>query len=141
MFGRILRFLFAPPVALAATAGLVSCATAPAGANSFFRGDVESQSTLSIDDRDAPPKVRIPPQYPRKCFASAKPKEMVFVEFDVTPEGVVENARVVDSTNPCFNKSAIASVLRWRYKPATDPSGEPRWRRGVQTYITYELAN
>lgn len=90
-------------------------------------------------DRDAQPLVRIPPQYPERCMQRARPSETVFVEFDVTPEGTTTNIRVIDSTNSCLNSAAVKSVERWKYQPKiVENRAEPR--RGVQTAITFELA-
>lgn len=91
-------------------------------------------------DRDAQPLVRIPPQYPERCMARAKAKETVFVEFDVTPDGTTTNIRVVDTTNSCLNSAAMKSVERWKYQPKiVENVAQPR--RGVQTAITFELAD
>ena len=90
-------------------------------------------------DRDAQPLVRIPPQYPERCMSRAKTTETVFVEFDVTPEGTVTNVRVVDTSNSCLNRAAIRSVERWKYQPKIE-NNEALWRRGVQTQITFQLA-
>ena len=90
-------------------------------------------------DRDAQPLVRIPPQYPERCMTRAGAKETVFVEFDVTPDGTTTNIRVVDSTNSCLNSSATKSVERWKYQPKI-VENKAEWRRGVQTAITFELA-
>ncbi|MCA8888049.1 MAG: energy transducer TonB [Parvularculaceae bacterium] len=90
-------------------------------------------------DRDAQPLVRIPPQYPERCMARASAKETVFVEFDVTPDGTTTNIRVIDTTNSCLNSAATRSVERWKYQPKiVDNVAE--WRRGVQTAISFELA-
>jgi protein TonB len=89
-------------------------------------------------DRDAQPLVRIPPQYPERCMQRAKAKEIVVVEFDVTPEGTTTNPRVVDSTNSCLNSAAIKSVERWKYQPKI-VENKAEWRRGVQTQVTFEL--
>ena len=90
-------------------------------------------------DRDAQPLVRIPPQYPERCMSRAKSKETVFVEFDVTPDGTTTNIRVVDTTNSCLNSAAVKSVERWKYQPKiVENVAQPR--RGVQTAITFELA-
>lgn len=89
-------------------------------------------------DRDAQPLVRIPPQYPDRCQQRAAAEEHVVVTFDVTPEGAVVNARVLDSTNTCFHSAAIRSVERWKYQPKiVDGKAQPR--RGVQTQITFQL--
>ncbi|MEO0400262.1 MAG: energy transducer TonB [Pseudomonadota bacterium] len=90
-------------------------------------------------DRDAQPLVRIQQAYPERCMSRAKPSESVLVEFDVTPDGTTTNVRVVDTSNSCFNRSVIRSVERWKYQPKI-VDNEPQWRRGVQTTITYELA-
>lgn len=90
-------------------------------------------------DRDAQPLVRIPPQYPERCQARAGARETVFVEFDVTPDGTTTNIKVIDSTNSCFNREASRSVERWKYQPKI-VDNEAQWRRGVQTQITFELA-
>lgn len=91
-------------------------------------------------DRDAQPLVRIPPQYPERCMTRAAASETVFVEFDVTPDGTTTNIRVIDTTNSCLNSAATRSVERWKYQPKmTDNVAE--WRRGVQTAITFELAD
>ncbi len=90
-------------------------------------------------DRDAQPLVRIPPQYPERCMQRAKPKETVFLEYDVTPDGTTTNIRVVDSTNSCLNSAAVKSVERWKFQPKiVENKAEPR--RGVQTAVTFELA-
>lgn len=90
-------------------------------------------------DRDAQPLVRIPPQYPERCMSRAGAKETVFVEFDVTPDGTTTNIRVVETTNSCLNSAATRSVERWKYQPKI-VENKAEWRRGVQTAITFELA-
>ncbi len=89
-------------------------------------------------DRDAQPLVRIPPQYPSQCQRTARELETVVVEFDVTPEGSVINARVLDSTNACFNRAAMRAVERWRYAPRIiDGQAQPRF--GVRTAIDFGM--
>lgn len=90
-------------------------------------------------DRDAQPLVRIPPQYPERCMARASAQESVAVQFDVTPEGQTTNIQVVNSSNSCLNRAAIRSVERWKYQPKI-VDNEAQWRRGVQTVITFNLA-
>lgn len=90
-------------------------------------------------DRDAQPLVRIPPVYPERCKQRAGPRETVFVEFDVTPEGTTTNIRVIESTNSCLNSAATKSVERWKYQPKI-VENKAEWRRGVQQIIAFELA-
>jgi len=89
-------------------------------------------------DRDAQPLVRIQPQYPDRCMSRAKPRESVFLEFDVTPDGRVVNVKVVDSSNSCLNRAATRSAERWKYQPKV-VDNEAQWRRGVQTTIRFNL--
>ncbi len=91
-------------------------------------------------DRDAQPLVRIPPQYPERCMNRAKSTETVLVQFDVTPDGQTTNIEAVDSSNSCLNRAAIRSVERWKYQPKI-VDNQAQWRRGVQTAITFNLAD
>ena len=91
-------------------------------------------------DRDAQPLVRIPPQYPSQCQRTARDRETVVVEFDVTPEGSVINARVIETTNACFNRAAMRAVERWRYAPRIiDGQSQPRF--GVRTALDFDLGD
>lgn len=93
-----------------------------------------------VEDFDAAPILRVPPQYPEHCANRAESFEAVFVEFDVTKEGTTENIRTVESTNSCFEKAAESAVAKWRYRPKI-VSGTPVERKGVQTQITFELTD
>lgn len=90
-------------------------------------------------DRDAQPLVRIPPQYPERCMSRASARETVLLQFDVTPEGTTTNISVIDSSNSCLNRAASRSVERWKYQPKI-VDNKAEWRRGVQTAVTFELA-
>ncbi|MES1944826.1 hypothetical protein PC39_11944 [Salinisphaera sp. PC39] len=103
-----------------------------------------SQADLDIGtgfnpDRDAQPMVRIPPQYPGRCQSRAAPVERVVVEFDVSPEGQVVNARAIDSTNSCFDRAAIRAVERWKYEPKFE-NNRPQPRYGVRTSFKFKKA-
>jgi periplasmic protein TonB len=89
-------------------------------------------------DRDAQPLVRIPPDYPDRCKSDKGGTETVEVEFDVTPDGQVTNAKVVSSTDTCLNRSSIRAVLRWKYQPKV-VDGEAKPRFGVRTTLSYRL--
>ncbi len=89
---------------------------------------------------DAQPIVRPPPQYPTQCQGRANALETVVVEFDVTPQGTVNNPRVVSSSNACFNRAAMQSVARWRYQPRL-VDNEPQPRFGLRTAIDFRLEN
>lgn len=204
MFGRTLRFLFALPVALVATAGLYyfwfsefinqkcdgcaveptrvaeapttwrtwveeiqelcNCAWIPTIAdpsNSYTRSDKASpeppEPVACVDDCDVS-NIEIPgdalsvaptiqsrgvidyfaPAYPRSCLAKGV-SGAVIVEFDVTPEGSVTNARIISSPDKCFNAEVLRAISKFRYPPATDEAGRAVWRRGVRETITFDL--
>ncbi len=59
--------------------------------------------------------------YPSVCMPApgAGPKEAkVTIAYSVTRKGAVENARVRETTDPCFNDAALASARRWTFEPA-----------------------
>lgn len=89
-------------------------------------------------DFDARPLLRKPPRYPESCMRRADSSESVTVQFDVTAEGITQNIEVIDSTNDCFNKTAMRAVEEWIYRPKI-VAGEAQDRTGVQTVITYQL--
>jgi len=91
-----------------------------------------------VEDYDARPVKRVPPRYPGKCMVRAASRELVIVEYDVTPNGTTANARVVQSTNPCLEKAALDSVADWIYEPKM-LAGEAVMRPAVQTMIAFEL--
>lgn len=103
-----------------------------------------SQTNLDIGtgfnpDRNAQPLVRIPPQYPGRCQARAKPAERVEVQFNVSAQGAVVNPEVISSTNSCFNEAALRAVRRWKYQPKVrNNKNKPRY--GVRTQFTFKLA-
>ena len=96
------------------------------------------QGTTTVHSFDARPLKRVTPEYPDGCARTADDKEIVVLEFDVTPEGDTDNIRIVDSTNRCFNGSAIKSVEEWEYRPKI-VDGVPALRRNLKTAITFEL--
>lgn len=108
--------------------------------------DLEVTFTFVFDgetiarDFDARPIHRAPPAYPEQCFRRAEQSESVTVQFDVSVHGIPENIIVIDTTNKCFDRSAISAVKDWRYKPKL-VDGVATTRLGVQTIITYELSS
>jgi len=83
-------------------------------------------------DGDVVPIVRITPIYPRK--AALKGIEgWVKLEFTITKEGTVSDVKVLDAKpRRIFNRAAIKSILRWKFKPRV-VSGKAVARRATQT--------
>ncbi|WOI53625.1 energy transducer TonB [Parvularcula sp. LCG005] len=92
-------------------------------------------------DRDAQPIVRIPPSEAdfQRCIRSDVQKiERVSLQFDVTPQGQVTNVQVIDSTDRCYERSAIRSAEKWKYNPKI-VEGQAQPRFGVRTVIVYQV--
>jgi len=78
------------------------------------------------------------PNYP----AEAREKHMegyVVVEYTVSAEGAVADARVVEAQPPqVFDQAALEAVARWRYTPRY-VNGAPAAATGVRSTLTFKL--
>jgi protein TonB len=101
--------------------------------------DLSIGTGLSASDGEFLPIVKVAPQYPSRA-ASRGIEGYVILSYTVTKQGTVQNPVVVDA-NPenIFNKAAIKSALRYKYKPRV-VDGEPQAVHGVKTRITFRLA-
>lgn len=88
-------------------------------------------------DGDVQPIVRVPPQYPPRA-AQRGLEGYVVVEFTIDTDGSVRDPKVVESSSSIFERSALRTVLRWKYRPQI-VDGEPRVRPGVRTRIEFQL--
>lgn len=68
---------------------------------------------------------RIEPVYPPECEAAAASAETVALAFTITPGGAVVSERVMEASNPCFERAALNALKRWRFSPRTI-DGAPR---------------
>ncbi|WOI52008.1 TonB family protein [Parvularcula sp. LCG005] len=64
-------------------------------------------------------RVAVEPVYPVRCQTGAADREIVTIAFTVSRYGKVTNSQVQDSTNSCFNRSALSAIARWDFEPAT----------------------
>ncbi len=92
--------------------------------------------SIAVSDRDAQPLVRIPPIMPPRAEKSGHCK----VSFDVSPEGQPFNVITTYCSSSVFKRSSIKSVQKWKYQPKIQ-DGRPVSRSGVQSQITYKLAD
>jgi len=107
------------------------------GALPDFSGAFNLQGGFN-PDRDAQPLVRIPPRYPERALSRGV-EGWVLVQFNVTPEGEVVNAEIIDGEPPgMFDRAAIRAVENWKYQPKI-VDGKPAPRFGVQTVFTFKL--
>jgi len=76
------------------------------------------------------------PDYPSRC-ASRGVEGSVTVAFDVLANGAVTNARIVRSSDGCFDRAAIDAIQKWKFMPASGQSGIIQ--RGVQKTFVFQL--
>ncbi len=83
-------------------------------------------AAASGGDSPAIPEWRRAPDYPASCMPAggetAEPQKVI-VTYRVNTQGEVENARVRETTDACFNETAIAAVRTWRFQPARSGGG------------------
>ena len=126
------------PVIIAAIAAMPTVLAA-----STFGEELRSRSNAVDDidpaDRNAQPIKRVPPRFPGDCIEGMSETEQISLRFDVDPSGKPQHIEVIDSTNTCFDNTAINAVSRWEYQPKTS-NGKTVWRRGVQTLISFQFS-
>jgi len=83
--------------------------------------DATADPASSPDGSDIPAALTetITPIYPRFCEAGADPVETVEVSFNITADGRVAGARVLSSSDDCFERAALNAIKRWRFRPRT----------------------
>ena len=80
---------------------------------------------------------RARPAYPVRAMARGI-EGHVIVQFDVTAEGRVINARVIESTSPLLDDSAIKAAERFKFKPRV-VDGVALASSGIRNLFTYRL--
>ena len=60
----------------------------------------------------------------REDIIDRLPDRMFIVDFDITEDGSVENARIVDDVNIDLSKTVISKVMALKFKPALQ-NGRP----------------
>jgi len=84
------------------------------------------------------PVIRYAPSYPDACRSKGA-AGAVLVQFDVTPEGNVINARILEAPDRCFRR-ILRTVERWKYPPAYQ-NGRPVMRYGVVERFSFQLTD
>lgn len=117
------------------TEGLVIPSTPPAQPRPGFgleRGDSDWSG-----DGDLMVLARIQAVYPHLARTRGLEGHVV-VEFTVTEQGTVRDARIVESSDRVFDRSALAAVARFRYRPRF-VDGSPVSVQGVRTEFAFRL--
>lgn len=84
--------------------------------------DVEAAVPVVADAARTPAAIRtvIEPVYPSRCENGAAETETVTVRYTVSRYGKVVSPEAIASSNPCFNRAAVAAVSRWDFFPAEE---------------------
>ena len=101
--------------------------------------DLSIGTGLSASDGEFLPIVKVAPQYPSRA-SSRGIEGYVILSYTVTKQGTVLNPVVIEAKpENIFNRAAIKSALRYKYKPRVI-DGVPQDVPGVKTRITFKLA-
>ncbi len=101
--------------------------------------DLDIGAGLQATDGEYLPIVKVAPQYPRRALEKGT-EGYVRLEYTVTKQGTVRDPRVIESSpKGVFDKAAIKSALRYKYKPRV-VDGTPVEVSGVTTKISFKIA-
>ncbi|MFC2951017.1 energy transducer TonB [Marinicaulis aureus] len=95
------------------------------------------------EETPATPVSRTPPPYPAECFAKLPadaPAQSVTLMFDITRQGDVENVRVREASDPCFEAVSIAAALQWKYEPRR-VGGVRKSQTDMEVLLTFVIDN
>ena len=92
----------------------------------------------SVDEYKARDPVRL--YGPTAELAGRMDLMPAFVDFsyDVSPEGSVENIKVIDSSHEEWEEPALSALEQWRFTPALY-LGEPVWALDQKVRLTFEF--
>ncbi|MFP5304503.1 MAG: energy transducer TonB [Gammaproteobacteria bacterium] len=99
--------------------------------------DLSIGAGLSVTDGEYLPIVKVAPRYPDSALSRGL-EGYVILEYTVTKQGTVRDPVVIESSSSLFERAAIQSALRYKYKPRV-VDGQPIEVPGVRTRITFEL--
>lgn len=92
---------------------------------------------IGVADGEYLPIVKVAPIYPARAAARGL-EGYCIVEYTVTKTGTTKDVHVVKSSSSLFDRAAIESAQKYKYKPRV-VNGEPVEVPGVRTKITFVL--
>lgn len=97
------------------------------------------RDTIDIRASDGPlvAMMRVQPAYPGD-MAQRGVEGWVLVEFDVLPDGTVNNVRILESSHRGFEDAALRAAQRFRFK-ARVTDGVPRATHGLRNLFRFEM--
>lgn len=94
---------------------------------------------FGVSDGEYLPIVKVAPIYPPRAAARGL-EGYVVVQYTVTTTGETRDVEVIESTSTLFDRAAVESALKYKYKPRII-DGTPVEVAGVTTKIIFELEN
>jgi len=91
----------------------------------------ESEALFSLEDLDQKPRVVHQPGPKLDKALRQKAPGTAYVLFVVDPSGRVENPTIQSSTDPIFEKPALAAVKQWKFEPGMRKGQPVRFRMRV----------
>jgi protein TonB len=92
---------------------------------------------FGVSDGEYLPIVKVAPIYPSRA-ASRGVEGYAICEYTVTRNGTTDNIRIVESSSSLFDRAAMDSCAKYKYKPRVI-DGEAVQVPGVQTIIRFNL--
>lgn len=99
--------------------------------NAESGGGDDVDALFSMSDLDQKPRVLYQPSPTLSAEARRKTPGTVYVIFIVDQNGRVENPMVQSSTDPVFERPALASVRQWKFEPGKRNGQSVRFRMRV----------
>lgn len=92
---------------------------------------------FGVSDGEYLPIYKVQPIYPPRAAARGL-EGYVIVQYTVTTDGTTKDVQVVESTSSLFDRAAIESAQKYKYKPRII-DGVPVEVHGVTTKIIFQL--
>lgn len=99
--------------------------------NTGLAKDDTLDSVFSMADLDQKPRVIYQPGPSLDATARRKTPGTVYIIFIVDQRGRVENPMIQNSTDPVFEKPALAAVKQWKFEPGKRNGQPVRFRMRV----------
>lgn len=96
---------------------------------------------VAMDDaRDLKTTSVAVPEYPKACASRHNRAETIKVRYDIDMRGRTKNVAVFESSENCFDRSAVKAAKAWRFEPVV-LDGKARYVSANVTTISFETGN
>ena len=129
----------APATPMPAVASGAPTATTTSGPAPAQHGAGSLPVDVAAIELSVIPLVRVPPNYPMMAIERGL-QGSVTLRYDVSASGVVENVRVLESTDAVFEEAASTALAQWKYLPRV-AAGKRIATPNQETVIRFQLDN